>query len=296
MTDLVASPAIASAGVERTGTRRRRRLSLASYVVYGLAGSLVLLAIFGGLLAPHSETVGASGDRLLGIGSPGHLLGTDGQGRDLFSRLLYGARVSLLTGIVPVLVAGSIGSVVGIAAGLASRRLNALTMRTLDVFYSFPSILLAIGIAAALGPSVKNAIVALSVVLIPPIARVAEAEVLQLRNADFMGAARCSGAGRLSIAYRHVLPNVGASLLVYCATLVGLSIVEAAGLSFLGLGAVPPQAEWGLMLNEGRTYFFDSPTVALIPALAIFAVALLFNLVGERLRVDLDVRERGIRA
>jgi peptide/nickel transport system permease protein len=273
---------------------RRRRMALPSKIVFGLLAAVVLIALFGGVLAPQSETSGDVTQRLLGLGAKGHLLGTDGQGRDLFSRLLFGARLSLFTGLVPVLIAGSIGSSIGIAAGMASRRVNAAIMRTLDVFYSFPSILLAIGIAAALGPSIKNAIVALSVVLIPPVARVAEAEVLQLRNADFMKAARCSGAGRLSIAYRHVLPNVGPALLVYCTTLIGLSIVEAAGLSFLGLGAVPPKAEWGLMLNEGRTYFFESPTVALTPALAIFAVALLFNTVGERLRVELDVREQGV--
>lgn len=272
---------------------RRRRMAPGSTLVFALLGVVVLLALFGGRLAPHSETSGDVGERLLGLGAQGHPLGTDGQGRDLLSRLLHGARISLFTGLIPVLIAGTLGSTIGVAAGMATRRVNALIMRLLDVFYSFPSILLAIGIAAALGPSIKNAIIALSVILVPPVARVAEAEVLQLRNADFMKAARCSGSGRLSIAYRHVLPNVGPSLLVYCTTLIGLSIVEAAGLSFLGLGAVPPKAEWGLMLNEGRNYFFESPTVALTPALAIFAVALLFNLVGERLRVELDVREQG---
>lgn len=283
-------------GVAAGTTRRqtRRRLGVGTWVVLGLLAVVVGVGLFGSLIAPQSETVGDSANRLLSFGANGHLLGTDGQGRDLLSRLLYGARTSLFTGLVPVLIAGTIGSCVGVWAGMASRRVNAAIMRTLDVFYSFPSILLAIGIAAALGPSVKNAIIALAVVLVPPVARIAESEVVQLRNADFMRAARCSGATPFSIAYRHVLPNIGPALLVYCTTLIGLSIVEAAGLSFLGLGASPPNAEWGLMLNEGRTYFFENPTVALTPALAIFLVALLFNLLGERLRVELDVRERGV--
>jgi peptide/nickel transport system permease protein len=250
--------------------------------------------MFGGWIAPGSETIGVSKERLMPFGSPGHLLGTDGQGRDLLSRVLYGARLSLMAGLIPVLVSGTVGSCIGMWAGMGSRRVNAVIMRSLDVFYSFPSILLAIGITAALGPSIKNAVVALSVVLIPPVARIAEAEVVQLRNADFMRAARCSGAGQISVAYRHVLPNIGPALLVYCTTLVGLSIVEAAGMSFLGLGAAPPRAEWGLMLNEGRNYFFENPTVALTPAVAIFAVALLFNVAGERLRVELNVREQGV--
>jgi peptide/nickel transport system permease protein len=274
--------------------KRLPHLGVGTWFVFVLVALIGFIAIFGGTIAPHSETAGNVSERLLSVGEKGHLLGTDGQGRDMFSRLLYGMRISLFTGLLPVLIAGTVGTMVGVGAGMGSRRVNALIMRTLDVFYSFPSILLAIGIAAALGPSIKNAIIALSVVLIPPVARIAEADVIQLRNADFMRAARCSGATRLAIAYRHVLPNIRASLLVYCTTLVGLSIVEAAGLSFLGLGAAPPHAEWGLMLNEGRTYFFQAPGVALTPALAIFFVALVFNALGERLRVELNVRDQGV--
>ncbi|MCW2671828.1 MAG: ABC-type transporter, integral rane subunit [Frankiales bacterium] len=284
-----------SMAVLSTGLRGRRRptWALSTQVLLGLVVLLLLAVVFGTAIAPYSATDGDAANRLLGFGAPGHLLGTDGQGRDIVSRLILGTRLSLMTGVVPVLIAGTIGSAVGLCAGLASRLVNTLIMRTLDVFYSFPSILLAIGVAAALGPSIKNAIIALSIVLIPPVARIVEAEVVALRGAAFMKVAECSGASRFLIAVRHVVPNIKGPLVVYCTTLIGLSIVDAAGLSFLGLGASPPTAEWGLMLNDARNYFFRAPAVALAPALAILLVALLFNALGDRLRVELDVRERG---
>jgi peptide/nickel transport system permease protein len=274
-------------------SRRRPAWALSTQVLLGLVLLLLVAVTFGGVIAPYTATEGDTANRLLGFGAAGHLLGTDGQGRDVFSRLILGTRLSLMTGIIPVLIAGTIGSAVGLCAGLASRLVNTLIMRTLDVFYSFPSILLAIGVAAALGPSIKNAIIALSIVLIPPVARIVEAEVVALRSAAFMKVAECSGASRFVIAVRHVVPNIRAPLVVYCTTLIGLSIVDAAGLSFLGLGASPPTAEWGLMLNDARNYFFRAPAVALAPALAILLVALLFNALGDRLRIELDVRQRG---
>ena len=283
------------AAVPGTGTRWRFRSTWAvsTRLLVAMVVVLLVIVVAGPWLAPYSPTSGSAADRLLPLGAQGHLLGTDGQGRDIFSRLLVGARLSLLTGIIPVLIAGSVGSVVGVCAGLSSRLANTLIMRTLDVFYSFPSILLAIGVAAALGPSIKNAIIALSVVLIPPVARIVEAEVVALRSTAFMRVAECSGASRAAIAVRHVVPNIRSALVVYCTTLIGLSIVDAAGLSFLGLGAAPPTAEWGLMLNGARDYFFRAPAVALVPAVAILVVALLFNALGDRLRVELDVREQG---
>ncbi|MCW2668281.1 MAG: ABC-type transporter, integral rane subunit [Frankiales bacterium] len=284
-----------SAAVLTTRFRARRRptWALSTQVLLALVVLLLGTVFLGSVIAPYGATDGDPANRLLGFGSAGHLLGTDGQGRDILSRLILGTRLSLLTGIIPVLIAGTVGSAVGLCAGLASRLVNTLIMRTLDVFYSFPSILLAIGVAAALGPSIKNAIIALSIVLIPPVARIVEAEVVALRSAAFMKVAECSGASRFLIAVRHVVPNIRAPLVVYCTTLIGLSIVDAAGLSFLGLGASPPTAEWGLMLNDARNYFFRAPAVALAPALAILLVALLFNALGDRLRVELDVRQRG---
>jgi peptide/nickel transport system permease protein len=228
--------------------------------------------------------------RLLSIGSPGHLLGTDRQGRDLLSRIIWGARPSLLSGILPVLTAGIAGVGLGMLAGLSSPRVHAVVMRSLDVFYAFPAVLLAIAIAAALGPGVSNAIVALSVVLIPPVARVAETEVARIRSADFMEAARASGATTVSIALRQVLPNIAPPVVVYCTALMGLSMVYAGGLSFLGLGIAPPAPEWGLILSDLRQNLFDSPALALIPAIVILLTSVGFNVLGDGLRDLLDVR------
>jgi peptide/nickel transport system permease protein len=163
-------------------------------------------------------------------------------------------------------------------------------MRTLDVFYAFPAVLLAITIAAALGSGVSNSIVALTVILIPPIARVAETETARLRRADFLEAATASGARRSSVAFRQVLPNVGPAITVYCTTLIGLSIVYAAGLSFLGLGVSPPTAEWGLMISDARQYIYNAPLIALAPAIAILVASITFNVLGDGLRKLLDVR------
>ena len=273
---------------------RARRWSPTTRVLLAILAALVLVAILSTLIAPDDPTTGSVGDALGGWGAKGHLLGTDGQGRDMLSRLLVGSRLSLLTGITPVVFAGTVGTALGLSAGLAGRRVNALIMRTLDVFYSFPSILLAIAIGAVLGPSIRNVIIAISVVLIPGVARVVEAEVLALRGADFMRSAHCSGASRRMIAIRHVLPVIVVPVLVYCTSLVGLSIVEAAGLSFLGLGAAAPTAEWGLMLTNGQDFLLTNPSIALLPAVAILLVSLLFNALGNRLRVELDVRERDV--
>lgn len=270
--------------------RRRRRLSPSVAVSGGFLLLVVVAAVFAPVLAPDAPNVGSLSQRLLPIGSAGHLLGTDGQGRDILSRLMWGGRPSLLAGVTPVVVAGIIGTALGIAAGLGSARLRSVIMRSLDVLYAFPAVLLAIAIAAALGAGVSNAIMALSVVLIPPVARVAETEVLRLRENDFMAAAKVSGAGWLAVAWRQVLPNIAAPMLVYCTALVGLSIIYAGGLSFLGLGVAPPQAEWGQMLNDLRQNLYDSPALSLIPAVMILVVSLAFNALGDGLRDLLDNR------
>jgi peptide/nickel transport system permease protein len=277
--------------------RRSRRLAGIGRLPAGvLAGggivlALILIALLAPLLAPDSPTAGSISQRLWDIGTAGHPLGTDGQGRDVLSRLMWGARPTLVAGIVPVVIGATLGTALGMVAGLGSRGVRSLVMRTLDVLYAFPAILLAIAIGAALGPGVKNAIVSLSIVLVAPIARVAESEVLRLRSADFMEAARASGAGWGTIARRQVLPNIAPALLVYCTSLIGLSIVYAAGLSFLGLGVVPPHPDWGSMLNDLRQNLYDRPLLSLVPAVAIFLASIGFNLLGDGLRKLLDVRE-----
>jgi peptide/nickel transport system permease protein len=273
-----------------SSTRYRRSLGPAATVAAVIAVGLIIAAVFAPLIAPYAPNAGVTAQRLGGFGKGGHLLGTDGEGRDVLSRLIWGARLSLLTGFIPVAIAGTVGTALGVIAGLAGKRVHGTVMRTLDVFYAFPAVLLAITIAAALGSGVSNSIIALTVILIPPIARVAETETARLRRADFLEAATASGARRSSVAIRQVLPNVGPAITVYCTTLVGLSIVYAAGLSFLGLGVSPPTAEWGLMISDARQYIYTAPLIALAPAVAILGASVVFNVLGDGLRQLLDVR------
>jgi peptide/nickel transport system permease protein len=276
--------------VVRRGATGGRRLPIRARI----AGVVVLLicaiALAAPLLAPYDPVQGDLGSRLLPIGSGGHLLGTDGQGRDMLTRLIYGTRPSLLAGMVPVAVAGLIGAFLGIVAGLAPGWLHAAIMRTLDVLYAFPAVLLAIAIAAALGSGISNSIIALSVILIPPIARVTESETVRIRSADFMEAARSSGAGWTAIAVRQVLPNIAPAVVVYSTALIGLSLVYAAGLSYLGLGVSPPLAEWGVMVSDLQKYLFTAPALLLVPAVAILVASVAFNLLGDGLRDYFNVR------
>nr|BFE59450.1 ABC transporter permease [Dactylosporangium thailandense] len=288
MTDLTLPESPADTPTGRR--RRRRRLSIAGAAAVTIIALVAAAAVLAPWLTPYSPTAGDITKRLLPLGSPGHLFGTDGQGRDILTRLLFGGRLSLLAGVVPVAVAGVLGLVLGVVAGQAGPHVNAVIMRALDVFYAFPAVLLAIAIAAALGPGIANAVIALAVVLVPSVARVTETEVKRLRSADFMEAARASGASRVRIAVVHVLPNVLPAVLVYCTALVGLSIVFAAGLSFLGLGVAPPVAEWGAMVSELQSLLFVQPALLLVPALAILIVSIAFNVLGDALRELLDVR------
>ncbi|WTX00817.1 ABC transporter permease (plasmid) [Streptomycetaceae bacterium NBC_01309] len=269
---------------------RRRRVSVALWVWGSAATLLLLTAVVGPWLVGDTETSHLD-SRLQGIGEGGHLLGTDGQGRDVFERVVAGARPSLVAGLTPVLVAGLIGTALGIAAGLARRTVHALVMRGLDVLYAFPAILLAIAVSAALGSGVSNAVIALSIVLVPPVARVAEAETLRLTAMNFMDSALASGAGRATIALRQVMPNLLPVMVVYCTTLAGMAVVFAAGLSFLGLGVAPPNAEWGLMVGDLRNYVFAEPALSLVPAAAILLASITFNALGDALRDHLDVRK-----
>jgi len=265
----------------------RDRLTVACALVLAL---LTLTAIAAPVLPLPDPDVTSSGDRLLPIGSPGHLLGTDELGRDMLSRLIHGARLSLLMGVGPVLVALLIGGALGLVAGYLGGRTNMIIMRITDVFYAFPSILLAVAIAGSLGAGITNALLAITIVFIPPITRVVESVTTQLRAMDFVDAARASGAGTLSIIRVHILGNVLGPVLVYATVLVSVAIVIAAGLSFIGLGASPPAAEWGLMLNTLRQSIFLAPWISLLPGVMIFITSMCFNLISDGLRSAMDVR------
>ena len=219
-----------------------------------------------------------------------YLLGTDEQGRDMLSRLLWGGRMTLVAGLTPVLVAFVVGSALGIAAGFVGRTTSTLIMRTMDIFYAFPSVLLAIAISGALGPGLANTLISLSIVFIPRVVRVAESATVQVKGLEYIAAARVSGAGMGAIVRHHLLANVLGPILVFASTQVSLSIILAAGLSFLGLGVTPPAAEWGLMLNTLRQSIYVNALVPALPGLAIFATSMAFNLLSDGLRDAMEVR------
>jgi peptide/nickel transport system permease protein len=260
-----------------------------------IAVSLVLLAIvfisLGAPLVTHYDPyVGNVLTRLKPIGTPGHWLGTDETGRDLWTRLCYGGRLSLLAGILPVTISLVVGGFLGILAGYAGGLVGTLIMRTMDVFYAFPSILLAIAICGLLGNGLSNSILALAVVFIPPMVRITETVTTQARQLDFVEAARASGTTTLQVIRHHVLANVLGPILVYATSLISVSIILSAGLSFLGLGVTPPQAEWGLMLNSLRQAIYVQPYVAALPGLMIFMTSMCFNLMSDGFRSAMDVK------
>jgi peptide/nickel transport system permease protein len=256
--------------------------------------AIVLLIVLAALLAPALAPFDPYKESIIGrlkpIGWRGHLLGTDELGRDMLSRLLYGGRVSLLMGVVPVLIASLIGGLLGVVAGFLGGRANTGIMRTMDVFYAFPSVLLAVAIAGAMGGGMANGMLALSLVFIPPMCRVAETATAQVRALDFIEAARASGAGTVTIIRYHVLGNVLGPVFIYASSLVSVSILLASGLSFLGLGVRPPIPDWGLMLSTLRQSIYVVPYVCALPGMAIFVTSICFNLVSDGLRAAMDVR------
>lgn len=228
--------------------------------------------------------------RLKPFGYQGHLLGTDELGRDMLSRLIYGGRLSLFLGFTPVVLATCIGGVLGVIAGFVGGRWNMAIMRLIDVFYAFPSVLLAVAISGALGAGLLNSILALTLVFIPPIARIAESVTTQVRTQDYVEAARATGASGLRIIRSHVLSNVTGPILVYASSLISVSIVVSSGLSFLGLGVSPPNAEWGLMLNALRQAIYVSPITAILPGVMIFVTSMCCSLMSDGLRSAMDVK------
>jgi peptide/nickel transport system permease protein len=272
--------------------RARRRLLRDSSALAGLAvvGVVALLALLAPLLAPYDPDAVDAAIRLAPVGTPGHWLGTDDLGRDLLSRLLWGGRVSLVVGLMPVGIALAIGVTLGAVAGYLRGRVDGFIMRCLDVLLAFPAYLLAIAIVATLGAGLSNAILAIAIVSIAAFARLVRGSVLSIREREFIQAARLAGARDARIICRHVLPNVLSPVIVFGTLEAGRTIIFAAGLSFLGLGAQPPTAEWGSMLAQGRGLLNVAPHVASLPGIAIVLVSLGLNLFGDGLRDALDPR------
>jgi peptide/nickel transport system permease protein len=266
----------------------RHRLAAAGGVI---VLGLVLVAIFAPALAPHDpirQDLGATYQP----SSAEHWLGTDEFGRDILSRIIYGARVSLLVGVVSVGIGLTLGTIAGLVAGYLGGRLDSAVMGIMDVLLAVPGVLLAIAIVAVLGPGIGNVMVAVGISSIPVFARLARGSVLVVRETEYVEAVHALGGSAGRVLFRHILPNIAAPLLVMASLHMASAILTAAGLSYLGLGAQPPSPEWGAMLSRGREYLRTAPHIATYPGLAIFVSVMGFNFLGDGLRDALDPRLR----
>lgn len=268
---------------------RRKPLAMA-----GLATILMLLfaAAVAPLLATHPPLAQDLGARLLPPGAAGHLLGTDELGRDIWSRLVYGTRITLAIVVMVVILVAPLGLLVGCVAGYAGGWLDAGLMRITDIFLAFPRLILALAFVAAIGPGIENAIVAIAITAWPPYARLARAETITIRHSDFIAASQLQGASAARIVFRQVMPLCLSSVIVRMTLDMAGIILTAAGLGFLGLGAQPPAPEWGAMISSGRSFILDQWWVATMPGIAICVVSLGFNLLGDGLRDVLDPKQR----
>ena len=268
----------------------RNALAMAGLV---LVLALELAAALAPWIAPHDPIAQDLGNRLLPPGTPGHWLGTDDFGRDILSRILHGARITLQIVALVALTAPVLGLLVGTVAGYFGGWVDAVLMRVTDIFLAFPRLILALALVAVLGPGVGNAVLAIALTAWPPYARVARAETLTVRGSDYIAAVRLQGAGAPRIIWGHVVPMCVPSVIIRVTLDMAGVILIAAGLGFLGLGAQPPLPEWGLMISSGRKFLFEQWWVATMPGLAIFLVSLGFNLLGDGLRDVLDPRSAG---
>ncbi len=257
----------------------------------GILLFLFFVAALAPVLSPHDPFDQDLAARLLPPGSDKYILGTDGLGRDILSRVIYGSRITLYIVTLVAIIAPVAGLFVGTVAGYAGGWADVVLMRITDIFLAFPRLVLALAFVAALGAGIENAVLAISLTAWPPYARIARAETLTIRNSDFIHAVRLQGAGPLRIITRHIWPLCISSLVVRVTLDMAGIILAAAGLGFLGLGAQPPSPEWGAMISEGRKFILDHWWVATVPGLAIFTVSLAFNLLGDGLRDVLDPKE-----
>ena len=267
-----------------------------------LLGLMIWVAIFAGILAPYNPVIPLdNGTRrappcihILGCSAdlPQHLMGIDGNNRDLFSRILYGSRLSLQIGFATISFAIVVGGLLGLISGFLGGWTDHLIMRSMDVLLAFPSLLLAIAIVTVLGPGLINALLAIGIVSIPIYARLVRASVISVKELEYIQASKALGASGLRILFLRILPNALTPLIVQGTLGIATAILDAAALSFLGLGAIPPTPEWGLMLGEERNSVFNAPHLVLFPGVAIMMVVLSFNLIGDGLRDALDPRMR----
>ena len=262
-----------------------------AWISGGLLTIILMSAIFAPIILSTDPYRGSMLNRLNPVLSNGHILGTDELGRDMLTRLIYGGRISILLGMAPVILSFIIGSCIGLIAGFMGGKINMLIMRTMDVFYAFPSVLLAVAISGALGPGIVNSLLALTIVFVPQIVRVCESATTQVRQLDFISAAKMSGASTFSIIRVHVFPNIIGPVFVYTTSLLRVSMILGSGLSFLGLGIKPPEPEWGLMLNTLRPALYTHPGLAILPGLFIFITSISFNLLSDCFNSAMDIKK-----
>lgn len=266
---------------------RRNRLAMAGLIIVGLLLAVAALAPW---ISPHDPLAQDLPRRLLPPGTPGNILGTDDFGRDILSRIIHGARITLYIIALVALTAPALGLLVGTVAGYFGGWIDSALMRLTDIFLAFPRLILALALVAVLGPGIENAVLAIALTAWPPYARVARAETLTVRNSDYIAAIRLQGASSARIIAGHVVPMCLPSVIIRVTLDMAGVILIAAGLGFLGLGVQPPLPEWGLMISSGRKFLFEQWWVATMPGLAIFIVSLGFNLLGDGLRDVLDPR------
>jgi peptide/nickel transport system permease protein len=273
------------------GTLRRALRGTGARVGLAIAVLFLVLTVAAPLIAPY-DPYDQDLSSALEAPSSDHPFGTDQYGRDTLSRVIYGTRTALLAIVMADVLALVVGGSLGLVAGFSGGRIDALIMRVVDVLLAFPYLLLALIIVAALGPSLTNTVIAIGIIYTPQYARLMRGQVLRVQTADFVVAARSIGAGRLRVMLRHILPNSFTPVLVLATLQSGGVVVETAGLSFLGLGAQPPSPDWGALLADGHGYFLTAWWIATFPGLAIFAVVVGFNLLGDALRDQYDPQLR----
>ncbi len=301
MAEITTKDALKHDEIRRLRSDARRRYLRDSYVLWRrnpitVAGTLVILALLliaaaAPLLATHDPYNQILAERLIPP-SADYWFGSDNLGRDIYSRVIYGSRLTLMIAILVAITSGPLGLMIGVVAGYLGGAVDEILMRVADIFLAFPKLILAIAFAAALGAGLENAILAIAIANWPGYARLARAETLAVRNSDYIQAIRVLGASRLRIMVLHVTPMCLSTLIVRVSLDMGAIILIAAGLGFLGLGAQPPSPEWGLMVSDGRNYIVDQWWVSTLPGTAILIVVLGFNLVGDGLRDILDPHQR----
>ena len=256
-----------------------------------LVGLVLLAAVFAEYIVPYDPYAQDLSNALLPPGGK-HLLGTDRYGRDMLSRVIMGGQTTIFSSLLLVLIIMVVGTMIGIICGYHGGKVDTLLMRISDVFLAFPGMVFAIAVAGVTGGGVINAVVALACISWPKFARIARSQVMTLKQSSFIAAARLSGSGTWKIIFKHMLPNIAGPILITGVLDIGTMMMEIAGLSFLGLGAVPPIAEWGSMMSNGKSMLQTSPWVILAPGFAIFITVMLFNLLGDTVRDVMDPRRK----